>query len=152
VDQNVARNREGDGLLSIFASLASLIAGLSCCLPLGTLLMAAGSATASIISERLRPWLLALSAGCLVFAFVQTYYLRRCNFAERRIRTALLWFSAVVVVSVLAFPRFTSTVFAGRLPSFSVTSTFRDFDESTFIREFNGAADKTRIVILLSPT
>lgn len=139
-------------VVSTLASLASLIAALSCCLPLGTLLMAAGSATASLVSEKLRPWLLAVSVGCLVVAFVQTYYLRRCAFRSRRLRTALLWFSATVVLSMLLFPRFTSTLLAGRLPSFTTSSVFRDFDESAFVHEFNAADRQTRIVLLLSPT
>jgi hypothetical protein len=140
------------GLLSTLASLASLFAALSCCLPLGTLLLAAGSATASALSEKLRSWLLALSVACLVFAFAQTYYLRRCDFRQRRLRTALLWFSALMVSGMLVFPRFTSTLMAGRLPSFLVAGAFRDFNEQTFISEFNAAADHQRIVLLLSPT
>ena len=134
------------------ASLASLVTSLSCCLPLGTLLMAAGSATASLVSEKLHPWLLAVSVGSLVFAFVQIYYLRRCGFRQRRLRTVLLWFSGTVVFSSLVFPQFTSTLLAGRLPSFTATGAFRDFDEGAFVSEFNAAADKTRIVLLLSPT
>jgi hypothetical protein len=152
VAQQTGSEGNRGGVLATIASLTSLVAALSCCLPIGTLLMAAGSATASIVSEKLRPWLLAVSVGCLVLAFVQTYFVRRCEFGRRRLRTSLLWLSAVLVVSMLAFPRFTSTLFAGRLLSFTATSTFRDFDEQVFIREFNAASDKTRLVVLLSPT
>ena len=140
------------GLLSTLASLASLIAALSCCLPLGTLLLSAGSATASLLSEKLRPWLLALSVASLVFSFVQTYFRRRCDFRHRRFRTVLLWFSALVVTSMLAFPRYTSTLLAGHLPSSLVTGSFRDFDERAYIAEFNAAAGESRLVVLLSPT
>jgi hypothetical protein len=114
--------------------------------------MAAGSATASMISERLRPWLLTISAGLVVLAFVQTYWLRRCEFRRRRTRTFLLWFAFVFVVSMLAFPRVTSTLLAGHLPAFSGAGTLPDFDERAFTREFDAAADKTRLVVLLSPT
>jgi len=143
---------KNSSILSVTASVASLLAALSCCLPLGTLLLAAGSATASIISEKLRPWLLALSAGFLLLAFVQTYWLRRCEFRRRRARTLLLWFACIVVVSMLAFPRFTSTLLAGHLPAFSGATTLADFDEGAFARDFDAGADKTRIVVLLSPT
>src|SRR5690242_16806591 len=95
--------------LSTAASLASLVAALSCCLPLGTLLMAAGSAGASLFSERLRPWLIWISVAFLVLAFVQTYFRQRCEFRARRLRTLLLWFSAVVVAATLLAPRFTAT-------------------------------------------
>ena len=148
----MARETQSSGLPSILASLLSLVAALSCCLPLGTLLLAAGSATASMFAEILRPWLLGLSVVSLVFAFVQTYYRRDCSFGQRRARTALLWLSAMIVVPMLAFPQFTATLLAGRLPSFSAASPFRDFDQQTFIREFNDATDKTRLVVLLSPT
>lgn len=140
------------GIVSTLASLASLIAALSCCLPLGTLLMAAGSASASLFSEKLRPWLLGFSVACLVFAFVQTYYVQRCNFRQRRLRTGLLWFSALMIGSMLLFPRFTSTLVAGKLPSFLVAGAFRDFDEREFVAEFNAEAEHTRLVVLLSPT
>jgi predicted PurR-regulated permease PerM len=137
---------------STLASLASLVAALSCCLPLGTLLMAAGSAGASLFSERLRPWLLAFSVAALLFAFVQTYFRRRCAFRQRRLRTVLLWFSAIVVVGMLGAPRAVSTLLAGRLPSFSASSELRDFKESEFARDFEAAAGQTRVVVLLSPT
>jgi hypothetical protein len=139
-------------VLSTAASLVSLVAALSCCLPLGTLLMAAGSAGASLFSEALRPWLVWLSAGLLIVAFVQTYFRSRCEFRQRRFRTVLLWFSAVVVAATIAAPRFTATLLAGRLPAFRAAGELRSFDEQAFLREFNAAGSETRLVILLSPT
>jgi hypothetical protein len=68
------------------------------------------------------------------------------------LRTALLWFSALMVSGMLVFPRFTSTLLAGRLPRFLVAGAFRDFNEQTFISEFNAAADHQPIGLLLSPT
>jgi hypothetical protein len=53
---------------------------------------------------------------------------------------------------MLAFPRFTSTLLAGHLPAFSGATTLADFDEGAFARDFDAGADKTRIVVLLSPT
>src|SRR6185312_14261748 len=97
-------------VLSTAASLASLVAALSCCLPLGTLLMAAGSAGASLFSEKLRPWLVWVSVACLALAFVQTYFRSRCEFRTRRLRTVLLWFSALVVSATLLAPQFTGSL------------------------------------------
>lgn len=139
-------------LLSTVASLASLVAALSCCLPLGALLMAAGAAGASMLSEALRPWLVWLSAGCLIVAFVLTYFRSRCEFRQRRLRTILLWFSAAIVVATIAAPGITATLLAGRLPFFSAASELRTFTEQDFIREFDAAAGQTRLVVLLSPT
>ena len=134
------------------ASVASLIAALSCCLPLGTLLMAAGSVGASVFSEYLRPWLLAFSAASLVFAFVQTYVRRRCDFRHRRTRTVLLWFSAAMVVTMLASPAWFTGLLAGRLPSWSNSGELIAFDAASFARDFNAASGETRLVVLLSPT
>src|SRR5947199_7103270 len=92
-------------ILSTGACLASLVAALSCCLPLGTLLLAAGSAGASLWIEMLRPVLLVLSVVLLVVAFVQTYVRGRCEFRYRRTRTVLLWFSMFVVIGMVAAPR-----------------------------------------------
>jgi MFS family permease len=139
-------------VLSTAASLASLLAALSCCLPLGMLLMAAGSAGAAMVSEALRPILIWVSALFLIVAFVQTYFRSRCEFRHRRLRTVLLWFSAVVVVMTIAAPRFTATLLAGRLPGFRGASELRTFAESDFLREFEAASAQTRLVILLSPT
>lgn len=138
--------------LAAVASVASLVAALSCCLPLGTLLMAAGSAGASLFSEKLRPWLLALSVASLVFAFAQTYVRGRCEFRQRRLRTVLLWFSAAMVVGMLAAPRYVSSLLTGRLPAFYATSQLRPFNEESFVREFDAASDRSRLVLLLSPT
>jgi hypothetical protein len=139
-------------LLSTGASLASLLAALSCCLPLGTLLMAAGSAGASLFSEKLRPWLVWISVAFLALAFVQTYFRARCDFRTRRFRTVLLWFSAVVVAATLVAPHFTATLLAGRLPQFSAAGELRTFDEHAFVREFDAASGEMRLVVLLSPT
>jgi hypothetical protein len=116
------------------------------------MLMAAGSAGASVFSERLRPWLLALSVGSILFAFVQTYFRDRCEFRHRRLRTVLLWVSAGLIFGMLVFPRYVSSLLAGNIPALSASSTLRDFDEEQFIREFNAASDRTRVVLLLSPT
>lgn len=140
------------GILSTLASIASLIAALSCCLPLGTMLMAAGSASASLFSESLRPWLLALSVASLVFAFLQTYWRGRCEFRYRRFRTLLLWFSAVLVVGMVAAPRYVSSLLAGRIPALFGSHALLPFDEAEFKVAFNEASDKTRLVVLLSPT
>src|SRR5580765_6550277 len=139
-------------IFSTMASLASLVAALSCCLPLGVLLMAAGSAGAAIFSQALRPWLLGFSVVCLVLAFVQTYLFGRCEFRRRRLRTFLLWFSAVSVAATLLAPQFTATLLAGRIPGVSSTGTLRTYDDTDFLREFQAASRQTRLVVLLSPT
>lgn len=114
--------------------------------------MAAGSAGASLFSEALRPWLLVLSAASLVFAFVQTYGRGRCEFRYRRFRTVLLWFSMALVVGMLAAPRYASSLLAGRIPAVFGPSALHPFEEAAFIKAFNAASDRERLVVLLSPT
>jgi hypothetical protein len=139
-------------IASTLASLLSLAAALTCCLPLGTLLMAAGSAGASLFSEKLRPWLLAFSVASLLFAFVQTYLRARCDFRYRRARTVLLWLSAVLVIGMLAAPRYFSSLIAGELPAFSPGGELHTFVDADFLRRFAESRDFTRVVVLLSPT
>ena len=139
-------------MFSSLASLASLVASLSCCLPLGTLFLAAGSAGASLFIERLRPWLLVISAVSLVFAFVQTYFRNRCEFRYRRVRTCLLWFSATVLIAMAAGPQTFATLLAGRLPTFIAAHQLQTFDSTEFLRLFDATSGDTRLVLLLSPT
>jgi len=138
--------------VSSLASLASLVAALSCCLPMGTMVMAAGAAGASLAAERLRPFLLGISVACVVAAFVQTYFRRRCEFRQRRVRTVLLWWSVLVVGATLFAPRLTSSLLAGRLPSFTASDKLYPFEQREFVREFEAASGITRVVVLLSPT
>ncbi len=144
--------QEMKGIAAALASLASLAAALTCCLPLGTLLLSAGSAGASLFAERLRPWLLAFSLASLLFAFVQTYVRGRCEFRRRKLRTVLFWFSAFVFTGIFAAPRYASSLLSGRLPALSATSELRPFDSSRFEAAFDAAAGSPRLVILLSPT
>jgi hypothetical protein len=150
--QSMSPSSGRSAVVSTVASLASLIAALSCCLPLGTLLMAAGSAGASLFSEKLRPWLLGLSVASLLFAFVQTYFRGRCAFRHRRLRTCLLWFSATVVAGMFAAPTFFASMLAGHLPVVKGSGEWRTFQLADFAREFDAARDRTRVVALLSPT
>jgi hypothetical protein len=129
-----------------------MIAALGCCLPLGTLLTAAGSAGASLFIETLRPWLLGVSVCALGVAFVQTYLRGRCEFRHRRASTLVLWFSFLLVGGMLLFPRQVSSILAGQVPRFFATAPLEAFQEAAFVQEFNAASAGTRVVVLLSPT
>ena len=139
-------------VVSTVASLASLVAALSCAAARDFAACGRIRGAASLFSEQLRPWLLVFSVAALIFAFVQTYYRRRCEFRHRRLRTVLLWFSAVLVVAMLIAPRTVSTVLAGRLPSFTAAGAFTDFDPAAFQKAFDAASNQNRVVVLLSPT
>lgn len=96
--------------------------------------------------------MLALSVALLVFGFIQTYIRGRCEFRQRRLRTVLLWFTAAFVLGMLLAPRQVSSLLAGQNPWVRAASTLRQFDAAAFQREFDVAADRTRVVVLLSPT
>jgi cytochrome bd-type quinol oxidase subunit 2 len=91
------------GSATALAAVGSILAAGSCCLPVGTLLFAAGTAGASAFAETARVWLMPLSAVLLAVAFFQTYGRRNCC------RTpfwahAILWTSAALVLAMFLFP------------------------------------------------
>jgi hypothetical protein len=53
---------------------------------------------------------------------------------------------------MLLLPRQISSLLAGQNPWVRAASTLRQFDIAAFQREFDAAADRTRVVVLLSPT
>jgi hypothetical protein len=107
-------------VVSSIAALGSLVAAMSCCLPMGTFLVAAGAAGAARILNPLRPWLFAISIGALILGFVQAYGRSRCSLRRNPVSVGLLWISAVLVVAMFLFPQVIAGFLADRLPSGSV--------------------------------
>ncbi|MDQ6704558.1 MAG: hypothetical protein M3Z85_01205 [Acidobacteriota bacterium] len=138
-------------LWASLASVASLAAALSCCLPLGTLLMAAGSSGASAFSERLRPYLLGFSVLMLALAFVQTYGGRKCRFRQRAFRTAVLWCAAALVGGMLLFPQFVAGLMTGHVAA-ATGSHLETFELARFERLLRAESQHPRVILLLSPT
>ena len=122
------RNESRGAVWSSLASVISLAAALSCCLPLGTLLMAAGSAGASAFSERLRPYLLWFSVVMLGLAFVQTYRGSKCRFRQRALRTIVMWTAAALVAGMLLFPQFMAGLMTGRIVATHGTIELHTFE------------------------
>lgn len=100
-------------VLSAMAAIGSVVAAVSCCLPLGSFFLALGSASASRIFTPLRPYLLGVSVVALIFGFVQTYGQRRCAVRRHRAAVALLWIAAIAVAGTLIFPQMIAGWFAG---------------------------------------
>jgi len=107
-------------VVSSIAALGSLAAAVSCCLPVGTFLFAAGAAGAARILDPLRPWLFGVSIGALIFGFVQAYGQSRCSLRRNPVSIGLLWISAALVLVMLLFPQTIAGLLADRLPSGSV--------------------------------
>jgi len=131
-------------LASAVASVAGALAALSCCLPLGPFLLAAGSAGASAFLLSLQPYLIAFSAVMLAAGFVQAFRARQCTRRRRALNLAVLVCSTALVAAML-FGYVPASAPAGQ-PALAA------FHLDSFRQAFNAAADHTRVVVLLSPT
>ena len=126
-------------LASPVAALLSAFAALSCCLPLGPFLLAFGSAGASGLFVSLQPYLIGFSLLMLAIGFVQAFRARQCG-RRRRVFNIVVLLCSTGLVALMLFANVTS--------GGSVTA----FHAAEFQQSFNAAADRTRIVVLLSPT
>ncbi len=92
-------------LVSSIAALGSVIAAMSCCVPMGAFLVAAGAAGAGRIVAPLRPWLFGVSIGALILGFVQAYGRSQCSLRRNPVTILVLWVAAAVVLVLLLFPQ-----------------------------------------------
>ena len=95
--------RATEGLTPVAAAISAL-ATLACCLPLGI----AGGVTAlglSVVLSRFQPWLIGLAVVLLGISAVQIFRGRRSCHRRSRLNLILFALSAVVVISVVAFPQ-----------------------------------------------
>ncbi len=92
-------------MLASFAAVGSVILASSCCLPLLPFLVAAGTAGSSAFFVKVRPFLLAASVLFVAYGFYQGWRAKKCNQQPSALSTALLWFSAIVVLTFILFPQ-----------------------------------------------
>jgi len=107
MDQPPTETRErskGKALASV-AALGSAVLASSCCLPLLPFVAAAGTAGSSAFFVKLRPFLVAAALGFVALGFYQGRREKQCGRKPSRWSTALLWFSAIVVVAFTFFPQ-----------------------------------------------
>lgn len=131
-------------LASSAAAVLSALAALSCCLPLGPVLFAAGSAGAAGIFVSLQPYLIAFSVLMLAWGVVQAVRARRCS-RRRRIGNVAVLLCSTALIAVMLFAHVPAGAPAGQ-------PAVASFQSDAFRQEFNAAADHTRVVALLSPT
>ena len=134
----------GGTLASSAAAMVSALAALSCCLPLGPFLLAAGSAGASGILVSLEPYLIAFAVLMLVVGFMQAFRARKCGHGRRALNVTVLLCSTGLVAAML-FGHVPASAPAGR-PAVAALQL------DSFRQAFNAAADRTRVVALFSPT
>lgn len=95
------------------AAIGSIVAALSCCLPLFPFVVAAGMAGTSTFLSALRPYLLVASLLFIAFGFYQARRARKCNRRTSTVATILLWVSAALVLISIFFPQIMANAIAG---------------------------------------
>jgi hypothetical protein len=131
-------------LASSATAVVSALAAFSCCLPLGPFLLAAGSAGASGFVLSLQPYLIGFAVVMLILGFVQAFRARQCGRGRRALNVTVLLCSTGLVAAML-FGYVPASAPAGQP---AVAALHLD----SFRQSFNAAADRTRVVVLLSPT
>ena len=98
--------RAGGTALASIAAMGSVVAAVSCCLPVSPFLVAAGAAGTSAFLTAARPYLLGVSVLCVAFGFFQAWRAEQCQRQPSLISSILLWVSTVFVVMAIFFPQF----------------------------------------------
>ena len=96
--------RQGTGISASVAAIASSIATITCCLPIG-FAAAVGAGAASAFFTRLRPWLIAVSIILLGIGFWQQRRAKICSVRGRLVGNVLLWVAVAVVLGMILFPQ-----------------------------------------------
>jgi len=104
------------GAHTIAASLAtvgSILAATSCCLPLLPFVMAASLAGTSEFLSESRPYLLVGSVVFIAYGFYQSWRAKQCQRRTSTIASILLWLSATFVFISIFFPQVMANAIAG---------------------------------------
>ncbi len=136
---------------SSLAAIGSILAVTTCCLPLGTMWLAAASAGAGAYFEPFRPYLIGFAIACIAFGFWQARRATTCSPAQRRINLALLLFSTLAVGLSLLLPAYAT--FGGHTPPQGQPplTTLESLDPLR--ARWNAAPPQaTKVLVLLSPT
>lgn len=106
--------RQGSGVTASVGAIASSLAMISCCLPLG-FAAALGAGAASAFFVTLRPWLLGLSVVLIGWGFWQQHRAKQCAVRGRLLGKVLLWAAVAVVLGMILFPQQIAGLVAGGL-------------------------------------
>lgn len=97
--------------LAPVAAVASALSCMACCLPFG-IAAAAGSAGLGMVLEPFRPYLMAVSAGLLLFGLWQLYRKGRTCQRRSRASVAIFWVCAAIVTTMIVAPQFFANLLA----------------------------------------
>jgi len=106
--------KQGLGISASLAAMASTIATIGCCLPLG-FAAALGTAGAGAFLQRFKPWLMGLSIVFLGVGFWQQHRAKQCAVKRSYLGAVLLWVALVVVVGMILFPQAIAGFIADRM-------------------------------------
>ena len=96
-------------VVSALSALGSVLAALTCCLPVLPFVLAAGTASsAKFLSSyvgTLRPYLLGLSVLFIAIGFYQSRRATQCNCKPSVLSHVVLWLSALIVAVSILLPQ-----------------------------------------------
>ena len=91
------------------SAVGSVVAGLTCCLPVLPFVLAAGTASSarflSTYVGALRPYLLAVSILFIALGFYQSRRATQCNCKPSVLSQVVLWLSALIVAISILLPQ-----------------------------------------------
>jgi hypothetical protein len=96
--------RQGTGFSASIAAIASSIATMACCVPLG-FAAAIGAAGVSAFLLRFRPCFLVLSIALIGVGFWQQRRATQCAVKGRLLGQMLLWTAVAIVLAMILFPQ-----------------------------------------------
>jgi hypothetical protein len=92
-----------------FSAVGSVLAALTCCLPVLPFVLAAGTASsAAFLSSyisALRPYLLGVSVLFIALGFYQSRRASQCNCKPSALSQVVLWLSALIVAISILLPQ-----------------------------------------------
>jgi len=97
------------GVAAALSAVGSVLAALTCCLPVLPFVLAAGTAgSARFLSSfvgALRPYLLGLSVLLIALGFYQSRRASQCNCKPSALTQVVLWLSALFVAISILLPQ-----------------------------------------------
>ncbi len=95
--------------IAAISAVGSVLAALTCCLPVLPFVLAAGTASsAAFLSpyiSALRPYLLAVSVLFIALGFYQSRRATQCNCKPSVLSQVVLWLSALIVAISILLPQ-----------------------------------------------
>jgi len=95
--------------VAAISAVGSVLAALTCCLPVLPFVLAAGTASStaflSSYISALRPYLLGISVLFIAFGFFQSRRASQCNCKPSVFSQVVLWLSALIVAISILLPQ-----------------------------------------------